>query len=55
MSRHRKVEIQKGNIIANPPNRQQSTYSDRERQAVEEAHMRRKCQTLDLHTPKTGR
>lgn len=47
-----KMPVQKGKVISNPPTISQQTYSERVKQAVEEGHMRKRAQTLDLVEPR---
>ena len=55
MSRHTKVEIQKGNLQPAQPTLKTMTHSERVREQAAENALRRSGQTLTLHEPKTGR
>jgi hypothetical protein len=52
MSRIPKVEIQKGNIDANPMTMKQQRFFQKVEQQREENALRRSAQTLTLHMPK---
>lgn len=52
MSRHQKVEIQKGKIIGNPPTMKQMTFPEKVTEAKRENALRKYGQTTDLHEPK---
>ncbi len=51
----RKVEEQKGKIVADQPTMKQMTYPEKREQRREENALRRSGQTLTLHEPKTSR
>lgn len=51
----RKVEVQKGMIIGNPPTMKQATHREKLNEAGKEMKLRRHGQTLDLVEPKSRR
>ncbi len=51
----KKVEVQKGKIIGNPPTMKQMTYPENVRERRDQMALRRSGQTMTLHEPKTGR
>lgn len=55
MSKSKKVEEQKGPIVAHQETMRQMTYPEKVRQQKEENGMRRGYQSLTLHEPKTGK
>lgn len=56
MSRHQKVEIQKGSISpSKPPTLKMMTHAERVREQAGENALRRSGQTLTLHQPKVGK
>jgi hypothetical protein len=55
MSKSRKIEEQKGPIVAHQQTMRQMTYPQKCQQQREEDALRRSGQTLTLHVPKTGK
>jgi hypothetical protein len=55
MSKERKVPVQKGTIISNPPTLRQMPYTARVRDREDEIRLRRHAQTLDYDEPRTGK
>lgn len=55
MSRHLKVEIQKGNVNPAQPTLKTMTHSERVREQAAENALRRSGQTLTLHEPRVSK
>ena len=51
----KKVQVQKGPIVADQPTYRSMTHAEKVREAHEQAAMRRSGSTLTLHEPKRGR